>query len=156
MRSDLIKYYFFGVVAVIAQILLFRHLTFYGAQADIVLVFLLWSCLHRVRGEVLLLTAVIAFLQDSLLDLWGLHMFTKTITVFLVHAYVNRSRDNQPLIWQVFLGIFAISFIHNIVFLALSSFVELYATEYIFFQFIFGASFYTAIAGTAVYSLTKN
>ena len=156
MRSQILKFALLGLIAVAAQVLLFRHLTIFNTTADVVLVYLIWAGLHTGRSTLLIVTAITAFFQDALLDLWGINMFVKSLTLFFAYSIIQRSRDTQPLFWQVFLGVLAISFLHNIISIALSAFIDHYATEYIFGSFVLGSSTYTAIIGTGLYALSRN
>jgi hypothetical protein len=156
MRSEIIKFTLLGLLAVAAQILLFRHLTIFNNSADVVLVYLIWAGLHTRRSTLLIVTAFTAFFQDAFLDLWGINMFVKTLTLFLTYGIIQRSRDSQPLFWQVFLGVLAISLLHNIIFVLLSAFIDHYATEFIFATYLLGGSAYTALVGTGLHALSRN
>ncbi len=156
MRSEILKFTLLGLIAVTAQTLLFRHLAIFNTTSDVVLVYLIWAGLHTRRSTLLIVTAFTAFFQDAFLDLWGINMFVKTLTLFFAYGIIQRSRDSQPLFWQVFLGVLAISLLHNIIFLVMSAFIDHYATEFVLTSFLLGSSAYTALVGTGLHALTRN
>lgn len=156
MRNAWLRTLIGGLVSVLAQILLFRHLTFYGAQVDAVLIFVLWTCLSKNRTQMLFIAAGFGLLQDALLDVWGLNMFSKTLTTFIIYNFAKRSTDYQLVIWQIFLAILGVTFLHNVIFLSLSSFVQIYSIELFPVSFLLGSSIYTALIGMALFALKRN
>ncbi|MFO7847166.1 MAG: rod shape-determining protein MreD [Balneolaceae bacterium] len=148
MRSDILKYILLGLGAVAIQIVLLRHLTIYNAQSDLVLLYVLWICTKKSKTEVLLLTAFVALLQDAFTDLWGLHLFTKVFTVFVLHNFLNRTSENQFLVWQIFLIVLGASFLHNIIFYIVSSFTGTYASEYVVISLLLVSTLFTAVLGS--------
>ena len=148
MRSDILKFILLGLGAVAVQIVLLRHLTIYNAQSDLVLLYVLWICTKKSKTEVLLLSAFVAILQDAFTDLWGLHLFTKVFTVFVLHNFLNRTSENQFLIWQIFLIVLGASFLHNIIFYIVSSFTGTYASEYVVISLLLVSTLFTAVLGS--------
>lgn len=148
MRSDILKYILLGLGAVAIQIVLLRHLTIYNAQSDLVLLYVLWICTKKSKTEVLLLTAFVALLQDAFTDLWGLHLFTKVFTVFVLHNFLNRTSENQFLVWQIFLIVLGASFLNNIIFYIVSSFTGTYASEYVVISLLLVSTLFTAVLGS--------
>ncbi len=133
------------------QVILFRHLQIYGAESDLVLIWLIWLCTRKSRTEVLLFAALFGFLQDALTDMWGLHMFSKTFLVFIVYHYLNRISENRLMIWQIFLILLSIVFLHNLILIGLSRFVELYSNPYLYGSMLIAGSIYTAVIGSFLY-----
>lgn len=148
IRSNLLKYTLYGIGAVAIQVILLRHLTVFNAQSDLVLLFTLWICTKRSKTEVILLSAFVAFFQDALTDLWGLNLFTKVLTVFILHNFLNRTSENQFLVWQIFLIVLGASFLHNIIFYIVSSLTGVYASEYVIVSLLFVSSLFTAVLGS--------
>lgn len=148
MRSDNLRYLLLGLGAVAIQAVLLRHLTIYNAQSDLVLLYTLWICTKKSKTEVLLLTAFFALLQDAFTDLWGLHMFTKVFTVFVLHNFLNRTSENQFLVWQIFLIVLGASFLHNIIFYIVSSLTGTYASEFIVVSLLLVSTLFTAVLGS--------
>lgn len=148
IRSDILRYTLLGIGAVALQVILLRHLTVFNAQSDLVLLFTLWICTKRERTEVILLTAFVAFFQDALTDLWGLNLFTKVLTVFILHKFLNRTSENQFLVWQIFLIVLGASFLHNIIFYIVSSLTGTYASEFIVISLLLVSTIFTAVLGS--------
>lgn len=148
IRSDILRYILFGLGAVAIQIVLLRHLTIFNAQSDLVLIFALWICTKKSKTEVLLLTAFAALLQDAFTDLWGLHLFSKIFTVFVLHNFLNRTSENRFLFWQIFLIVLGASFLHNIIFYIVSSLTGTYASEYVVVSLLLVSPLFTAVLGS--------
>lgn len=148
IRSQILRYTLFGIGAVAIQAILLRHLTIFNAQADLVLLFTLWICTKRSKTEVILLSAFVAFFQDALTDLWGLNLFTKVLTVFILHNFLNQTSENQFLVWQIFLIVLGASFLHNIIFYIVSSLTGTYASEYVIISLLLVSSLFTAVLGS--------
>jgi rod shape-determining protein MreD len=142
-----------GMVAI--QVVLFRNLRIFDAEADLVLVFILWMCTKRTKTESLLFAALFGLLQDSMTDLWGLHMFSKTLLVFILHSYLNRISENRFIFWQIFLIILAAAIIHNLIFFGVSLFSEAYASSYIVWNLMIVSSILTATLGSFLH-LVRN
>lgn len=148
IKSDILRYGLLGIGAVAIQVILLRHLTVFDAQSDLVLLFTLWICTKRSKTDVLLLTAFVAFFQDALTDLWGLHLFTKVLTVFILHNFLNRTSENRFLVWQIFLIVLGASFLHNIIFYIVSSLTGTYASEFVVVSLLVVSTIFTALLGS--------
>jgi rod shape-determining protein MreD len=148
IRSDILRYTLVGIGAVAIQAILLRHLTVFNAQSDLVLLFTLWICTKRGKTEVILLTAFLAFFQDALTDMWGLNLFSKVLTVFVLHNFLNRTSENQFLVWQIFLIVLGASFLHNIIFYIVSSFTGTYASEFVVVSLLLVSTLFTAVLGS--------
>jgi len=148
IRSDILRYTLMGAGAVAIQLILLRHLTVFNAQSDLVLLFTLWVCTKRNKTEVILLTAFVAFFQDALTDLWGLNLFTKVLTVFILHSFLNRTSENQFLFWQIFLIVLGASFLHNIIFYIVSSLTGTFASEFVVTSLLLVSTLFTAVLGS--------
>lgn len=138
-----------GVVGI--QTVLLRHFEIFGSEADLVLVFLLWICAKKDKTSALLFAALLGFSQDALTDLWGLHMFSKTLLVFILHGYLNRISKTGFIFWQVFLIILVSAIIHNLIFYGVSLFSGLFAPAGTFWSLILISSLFTAIIGCFLY-----
>lgn len=135
-----------GIVGI--QTVLLRHLEIFGAEADLVLVFILWICTKREKTDALLFAAFLGFSQDALTDLWGLHMFSKTLLVFILHGYLNRISKNRFIFWQVFLVILMAAFLHNLFFYGVTYFSGLNTSGAFFWSLLGVSSIFTAIIGS--------
>ena len=151
MNNILWRDILFGILFIILDILFFRHLSLFGLHIDPLLFYLLWLIPNYDRLPLILITAGLALLQDAAFDYWGMMMFSKTLLIFLIFNPVKARAENQLLIWQIFLFIFAAGIIHNIIFFVLASFFTAYATNYSPFIIIGGNAFYTALVGSLIY-----
>lgn len=151
IRSESLKDLLTGLAFLAVQIILFRHLQIYHAESDLILIYLLWLCTKKKRTEAVIYTAFFGFLQDSMTDLWGLNMFSKTLLIFLIHNYLNKISENRLILWQIFLIILAATFLHNLILITLSTFVELYASSLIAWSMLSVGSIYTAVIGSFLY-----
>lgn len=139
-----------GLLFLLLQIVLFRHLDIYQIQPDLVLIFLVWYMARKDRTAALLMAAGLGFLQDALLDLWGLNMFSKTLLTFIGYNFIPRGSKKRLLVGQVFLTIIIASLLHNLIFLALNSLIENYSAEMFFWRHLFGSSLYTAVIASFI------
>lgn len=153
MKRDIIKHIGLGIVFVISHVFLFQYLRIFGTIADPVLIYLVWLCTKYNRTKVLLFAAGLGLLQDSLFDLWGLYMFSKTLLIFIAYNPLSRLSQNRLLTWQIFILLWGVAFIHNCFFLALGYFIQTYSIGLSPFLFILGSSFYTALVGVILYVL---
>ena len=134
MRNKLLKHIGIGIVFVLSQLLIFQYLTIYGAIADPILVFVLWTALRYKRHEVLFFAAGLGLFQDALFDSWGLNMFAKTITIFLFYKIVSRNSEVRLIIWQAFVLILGAAFLHNLFYLGFSSFLNVYEFSLLYLE----------------------
>ncbi|MEX2600955.1 MAG: rod shape-determining protein MreD [Balneolaceae bacterium] len=149
--TENIRHFFLGLGFLAIQIILLRHLKIYGAEADLVLVYLLWLCTQKSRTEVLLFAALFGLMQDAMTDLWGLNMFSKTLLIFLVHNYLRKVSEHRFILWQIFILLLAAALIHNALIILLSLFSELYNSGTALLPILIGGSVYTALAGSFIY-----
>lgn len=148
IRSDVLRFLMLGFGTVIIQVVLLRHLTIFNAESDLVFIFALWICTKQPKTEALLITAFAAFFQDALTDLWGLNLFSKVITVFILHNFLNRTSEKSFLVWQVFLIVAGASFLHNLFFYIVSSLSGVFASEYVVVSLFLVSTLFTAILGS--------
>lgn len=152
MKSGRLRLFLYGIVLIAVQIVLLRHLRIFGASADLVLVYIIWLCIKKDKTLCLLYAAIFGILTDAYTDLWGLHMFSKTLFVFILHGYLNRIKNRQLLVWQVLVIIFLSALLHNIIFAGVTIFSDLYSTDFLFMQIILYSSVYTAFLGSLLHS----
>lgn len=151
IRSENLRTIFYGLGMVAIQFILLRHLTIFGAESDLVLLFILWLCISRSKTECLLYAGAFGLIQDALMDLWGLHMFSKTLLVFILHGQIQRIAGNRFIFWQIFLLILIAAFIHNFFFFSISIFSEVFATSYVGVSLLLVSSVFTAVVGSFLY-----
>lgn len=151
MKSEKIKDWLIGLLCVLLQMIIFRHLRIFGTEADIILIYIIWLMSTKDRTTAVLFAAVLGFAQDALLDLWGLNMFSKTLLAFAGYQFIPKTTESKLLNSQVFLIVMLAAMFHNIIFLGLSSFAKLYVTQYYVWIYLVGNSFYTAVVASVVY-----
>lgn len=151
MNSQLIRHIAYGLLFIILDVLFFQHLKIFGATIDPLLFYVLWIIQKYERTHLIIFTASLALIQDAFFDFWGIMMFSKTLTAFIVYNFIRRRTEVQLLLWQIFLIIFVSAVIHNIILFSLSSFFTAFATDYSPFMLIFGNSIYTAVIGLLIY-----
>lgn len=156
MTKGQLKYIGIGVLFLLLQIVLFRHLSIYQMQPDLVIIFLAWFMSRQNRTAALLMAALLGFLQDFLLDLWGLHMFTKTLLVYLSHRFIPQHQKTPLSIGPVFLTVLAVAVLHNIIFLGLNLFIQNYSAEILFWRHLLGSSLYTAVIACCIHLFRMN
>ncbi len=146
MNAQKLKEAGIGLAVVILQVVFFRHLQIYSMQPQMVLVFLLWYMTRRNRTAAILMAGVLGFAQDALLDQWGLNMFSKVLTVFILFRWIPDEPEGRVKLPQVVTLVFAAALMHNLVFIALSSAVQSYTAELLFWRHWLGNSIYTTVA----------
>ena len=151
MNNQLLRDIALGVLFVVLDLLFFQHLPIFGARVDPLIFYLMWLNGRYDRVPLLFIAAGLGLMQDAFFDFWGIGMFAKTLLVFGLHNFVKQRSDNQLLLWQIFVFIFAAAVIHNIIFFALSSFFIAYATNFSPFTFVVGDALYTAMVGALIY-----
>ena len=156
MKSEGVKDILWGLGVVLLQIVIFRHLKIFKIQADIVFVYILWIMFQKDRTTAILMAAFLGFLQDAMMNLWGLNMFTNTFIAFAGYRFIPKHSESQLMVGQVFLLVLVFSLFHNIIFLSLASFVKNYAVELYFWYILLGSSFYTAIVASIIYLFKNN
>ncbi len=156
IRSQNIRLLLYGLGIVAIQLILFRHLRIFGAQADLIFLFVIWICTKKTKTFCLLTAASFGFLQDALTDLWGLNMFSKTLLVFILHGYINRISQNRLIFWQVLLIIFSSAFLHNGILYSVSLFSELYSAEHIVLSFLLISPLFTALTGSFLHIVRED
>jgi|AntRauTorcE11897_2_1112592.scaffolds.fasta_scaffold00096_44 rod shape-determining protein MreD len=156
MSPEVFKDFIIGCCFIIAEVLIFQHLSFFGATPDPLLIYVLWLAIKYDRVQLVIFAAILGFFQDALFDFWGLNMFAKTLMCFSFFNFVNQNKEGRLLIWQIFLVLFAASIFHNFIFLGLSSFIEAYTSGFIPIIFILGNSLYTALLGSMLFIFKGN
>ena len=151
MNTQFLKNLGIGLVFVIAQILFFQHLSLFGCTVDPLIFYLLWLVSKYERTQLLFMAAILGLFQDAFFDMWGIHMFAKTLLIFITYTFVRRRSENQLLLWQIFLIILFTSLIHNIILLGFSSFFDSYSASVLPVVLIIGNALYTAVIGALIF-----
>ncbi|MCC5934214.1 MAG: hypothetical protein LAT75_09175 [Candidatus Cyclonatronum sp.] len=153
MKQSLLVDLLAGIVAILLQIMIFRHLEIWSITADVTLLYILGLCAVRPRTYVLLVGGVTALTLDILLDTWGVHLFSVTLIVLFTHRIVATQWENKLLTGQTFLLLLVLSAVYNLIFLLIASFAGIYDTNLLFLKFWLGSSVYTALIGIILYLL---
>src|SRR5690625_4972067 len=95
MKTRSLRLFLYGIFLFAIKLVLLRHLQIFGATADLVLVYIVWLCIRRDKSLCLIYATIFGLLTDAYTDLWGLHMFSKTLLVFILHGYLNRLKEKQ-------------------------------------------------------------
>ncbi|MDZ7807448.1 MAG: rod shape-determining protein MreD [Gracilimonas sp.] len=156
MNKETVKDLLIGLSFIFVEVLIFQHLSFFGATPDPLLIFLLWAAMKYDRVQLVIITAVLALFQDALFDFWGLNMFSKVLLMFFAYNFLNRQRESRLLVWQIFLVILITAFFHNLIFLGLSSFIEAYSSGFSPIIFLLLNSLYTATLGAMLFIFKGN
>lgn len=156
MTPERFKNFGIGLGFLLIQIVLFRHLKIMQVQPDLPLIFLAWYMARKNRTSALLMAAGLGFFQDTLLDLWGLNMFSKTLLVFMSYNFIPRGTKKKLLIGQVFLIISIVAVAHNLIFLSLNALIENYTGEIFFWRHLIGSSLYTAFVASFIHLFRTN
>ncbi|MEX0721921.1 MAG: rod shape-determining protein MreD [Balneolaceae bacterium] len=156
MNATILKDFFIGLFFILLEVMIFQHLSFFGATPDPLLIYLLWLSLKYDRIKIVLFAAFLGLIQDAIFDYWGLYMFSKTLLFFMAYNFLNRRSESRLLLWQIFIVVFIAAFIHNSIFIGLSSFIESYAAGFIPIIFLLGNSLYTAALGSLLFIFKSN
>lgn len=155
MRGELMRNIVWGFLFILLQVAVFRHLSIFGMQIDVVLIYCLFQVNSRSSTAAILTCAFFGLMQDAFLDLWGLHLFSKTLTAYILTFFVRTTDEVRMLTIQVFLTVLLATIIHNFIFLGVAYFSESHAVQVLFWQHLFGSSIYTAIVATLLYIFNR-
>lgn len=156
MSTETYRDIIIGSSFILAEVLIFQHLSFFGATPDPLLIFVLWIAMKYDRVKLILVVAGLSFVQDALFDFWGLNMFSKTLLCFMIFNFINRRKESRLLLGQIFIVIFIASIIHNLIFLGLATFIEAYASGFSPIIFVLLNSLYTALLGSMLFIFKGN
>lgn len=150
----LIRDVLLGLLVVVVQITIFRHLRFFGIEPDITLVLIFLWMVRYDRTRMLILAFLLGFAQDMLLDWWGLNMFANTLTVMILHSVVPKKEDSVLGVYPFSLYLALTVFTHRVIMLSLAEFSDIYSLGDAFFGFLIGTTVFSTLVGILVYVLT--
>lgn len=156
IRSENFRLFLVGLGLLAVQIVLLRHFEIFGAKSDLVLLYLLWLCTKKPKTGCLIFAGIFGLLQDSLTDLWGLNMFSKTLLIFIIHGYLSRISEKRLIFWQIFLITLFAAVFHNLIFFVLSTFSDIYASGYVAISLIVVSSIFTAVLGSFLHLVRED
>ena len=155
MSSSLFKHILIAFLVLASQIMLFRHLRIFGSEADIILIYLIYLMSAHNRTTVLLFAGGLGFIQDALLDLWGLNMFAKVAIVMLFYNIVPKFDDPKQPFARFFVLLVSITFLHNLIMVVLALFVQSLSASAVLTRVLVGNTIFTTFAGSFIH-LIKN
>lgn len=147
-QSKLIREFIVGLLILLAQVALFRHLTVFGVEPDLPFLFVIWIAAKYGKIQALLSAFAMGLSHDALVDLWGMHAFSSTLIVLLAHRPIAMLSKQALLQWQSFLLILLVTSAKNLVFLLLGGFIDAVSVHGIFFERLLVGALYTAIIGS--------
>jgi rod shape-determining protein MreD len=156
MKPNMLQHLVIGFLIVIVQITVFNHLKIFGAVPDIVLVYLFWVMRHQDRTKSILLAALLGFSQDALVDLWGLNLFAKTALVMFAYRMIPKSEESRPPASKMSIVLFYLVFMHNLMLIGLSLFVQSLATWNHVYIILAGNTVFTSIIAAFVYNFSSD
>lgn len=151
MSKELLKDLIVGFLVLLTQLLLFRYLKIFGAESDIVLLYLVWIISTRERTSALVHAAVLGLCLDFFLDTWGLHIISKTLVVFILYNFIPRLTETRLSIWQIFILLLGVGFLHNLFFAGIAQFAQIFRVDSMFWIIWFGNTLFTAAVGSFIY-----
>lgn len=151
MRGELVRDLMWGFFFLLLQLALFRHLSMFGMQIDAVLIYCLYQVNRREHTTAILTCAFFGLMQDAFLDLWGLNLFSKTLTAYILTYFVRATEEVRMPTIQVFLAVLLATILHNLIFLGVAYFSEGHAIQVVFWQHLIGSSLYTAVVATLLH-----
>lgn len=132
-----------GITIVVLQIMIFRHLRVFGMEPDVTILLLFYWMTAYPRTRVLILGFTVGFLQDLLLDWWGLAMIAKTVTVMVLYGVVPKRDDGLPNLSSSMLYLALCVALHQIVMLAVAGVSDTYIARGNIGLYLIGNSLFT-------------
>ncbi len=155
MNPSLFRHILIALLALASQIMLFRHLRILGSEADVILIYLIWLMSMHSRTTVLLFAAALGLMQDALLDLWGLNLFSKVSVVMLFYYFIPKVDEPKQPFARFFVLLIGISFFHNVLLIMLSVFVKSLASSAVFYQVLIGNTIFTTFTGSFIHLIKE-
>jgi rod shape-determining protein MreD len=132
-----------GVFVVVLQVTIFRHLRVFGVEPDVTILLLFYWMAVYPRTRVLILGFMVGFLQDLLLDWWGLAMIAKTVTVMVMYGVVPKRDDGLPTLSSSALYLTMCVVLHQIVMLTVAGVSDTYIARGNIGLYLIGNSLFT-------------
>lgn len=132
--------------ALLLQWLFFGRLWILGTFPDVVLLFVAWVALRRGRLSGSTAGFFTGFALDAIYGSWGIQMFVKAVTGFLVGLLASQERESffrYP--HQAFVGALVVALVHNGMLVLLLSLQSGSRTANLVTELWIGCALYTAI-----------
>lgn len=156
MNSSIIRHIFLGFLALASQIMLFRHLRIFGAETDVILIFIIWLMSVNSRTTVLIFAAVLGLFQDAMLDLWGLNMFSKVLMVMMFYNFVPKADDPKQPFARFFVIFAGLTFFHNVILVLLASFIQSLSASAVVGRVLIGNTLFTSLTGSFIHTIKED
>lgn len=156
MNSSIIRHIFLAFLALASQIMLFRHLRIFGAETDVVLIFIIWMMSVHTRTTVLIFAAVLGLFQDAMLDLWGLNMFSKVLMVMMFYNFVPKADDPKQPFARFFVIFAGLTFFHNVILVLLASFIQSLSASAVIGRVLIGNTLFTSLTGSFIHTIKED
>lgn len=150
MNIGAMKYFLWAGIALLLQLLIFRHLRLLGSEPDVVLVFLLYVMANSDRTTSIYIAAFTGFILDIFLDLWGINLIAKVATAFLAYHFIPKIVETKLLVSQIFLIILLTALFHNLIFVGIAFFVQS-RLDLLFWNYLIGNAIFTSVIGSFTY-----
>lgn len=147
-RSSLIRDVLLGLLILLVQVGLFRHLTVLGAAPDLPFLFVMWISARHGKVQALLTAFSMGLVHDAFVDLWGMHAFSSTLIILLAHRPITMLGKQTLLQWQSFLLILFAALAKNLVFFLLGGFIDAVSVRGTFYELLLAGALYTAVIGS--------
>ncbi len=156
MNSSIIRHIFLAFLALATQIMLFRHLRIFGAETDVILIFIIWLMSVHTRTTVLIFAAVLGLFQDAMLDLWGLNMFSKVLMVMMFYNFVPKADDPKQPFARFFVIFAGLTLFHNILLVLLASFIQSLSATAVIGRVLIGNTLFTTLTGSFIHTIKED
>lgn len=156
MSSSILRHIFLAFLALASQIMLFRHLRIFGAEADVILIFVIWLMSAHNRTTVLIFAAVLGLFQDAMLDLWGLNMFSKVLMVMMFYNFVPKADDPKQPFARFFVIFAGLTFFHNVILVLLASFIQSLSASAVIGRVLIGNTLFTSLTGSFIHTIKED
>lgn len=87
----------------------------------------------------------VGFLQDALLDLWGLNMISYLLLAFFIQPLIAENMQGRNEMLRIISVVFLAAVVHNLIFLLLSFAIKVYSAEILFWRHWLGNALFTAV-----------
>ncbi len=145
MMRQIVRIAAFCSAALILQWLFFGRLQLWGAYPDVVLLFVAWIALRHGRLAGSIIGFFAGFVLDAIYGSWGIQMFVKALTGFLIGLPVLQELESYlryP--HETFIGVFIVALVHNGILVLLVALQSGSLTSNLVTELWVGCAIYTA------------
>ena len=111
---SLLRHILIGLLLIALQWLVLGRLSIMGAYPDAVLLYVAWLGLRHGRQTGATAGFLLGLAIDAIYGTWGVHMFVKTLTGFIVGLFPASERETLLILpRQAFMGGLLVALLHN-------------------------------------------